>query len=89
MQRKGVFCKACIKGPNSVLEGIEWLQDRRIFIDKSCKGAIEEIQTYQWEKDKKTGARLPKPIKVNDDALDAIRYACQKFKTQAKIDYAN
>lgn len=89
MRRKGVFAIPCNKGPNSVVEGIEWLQDRRICIDESCRGAIEEIQTYQWEKDKKTGARLPKPIKVNDDALDSIRYGCQKFRTKAKLDYAN
>lgn len=88
MQRKGVFAEACVKGPNSVLEGIEWMQDRRIFIDESCAGAIEEIQMYQWMKDKKTGNRLPKPIKENDDAMDAIRYGCQKFKTEGTLDYA-
>jgi len=89
MRRKGVFASPCKKGANSVLEGIEWLQDRRIFIDESCKGLIEEIQTYQWEKDKKTGARIPKPIKVNDDGLDSIRYGSLKFRAKSKLDHAN
>jgi phage terminase large subunit len=89
MQRQGVLAEACIKGANSVLEGIEWLQDRRIFFDESCVGAIEEAQTYQWEKDKRTGERLPKPIKSNDDAMDDIRYGSQKFKTSGKIDFAS
>jgi phage terminase large subunit len=72
--------RSCTKGPNSVLEGIEWLQDRDIYIDVSCVGASNEIESYQWEKDKRTGERLPKPIKVNDDAMDAIRYGTEKFK---------
>lgn len=88
MRRKGVYVNPCKKGANSVLEGIEWMQDRKIFIDESCIGAINEIESYQWEKDKKTGERIPKPVKSNDDAMDAIRYGCQKFKVKARIDFA-
>lgn len=81
MNRQGFSgIRACTKGPNSVLEGIEWLQDRCIYIDESCIGAHNEIESYQWEKDKKTGLRLPRPIKANDDAMDDIRYGTEKFK---------
>lgn len=81
MKRQGFHgIRACIKGANSVLEGIEWLQDRTIYIDESCIGAKNEIESYQWEKDKRTGERLPKPVKVNDDAMDDIRYGTEKFK---------
>jgi phage terminase large subunit len=80
---KGI--RACTKGPNSVLEGIEWLQDRHIYIDESCIGARNEIESYQWEKDKKTGERLPKPIKVNDDAMDSIRYGTERFKKNSEV----
>lgn len=89
IQRNGIHAISCIKGANSVLEGIEWLQDRTIYIDESCVGTINEIQAYQWEKDKKTGMRLPKPIKMNDDSMDSIRYGSQKFRTKSKLDYAN
>lgn len=88
MRRKGVYAIACNKGPNSVLEGIEWLQDRTIYIDASCIGTINEIQSYQWEKDKKSGLRMPKPVKTSDDAMDSIRYGAQKFKTKSRLDYA-
>lgn len=78
--------RACTKGPNSVLESIEWLQDRAIYVDKSCTNLINELESYQWEKDKKTGERLPKPIKVNDDAIDGIlRYGSQKFRNPNKF----
>ena len=80
MKRSGLPAVSCTKGPNSVMEGIEWLQDRKIYIDKKCTGVINEIEAYQWQKDKKTGQRIPKPIKTNDDALDAIRYGCEKFR---------
>lgn len=86
MKRAGFSgIRACTKGPNSVLEGIDWLQDRYMYIDESCTGASNEIESYQWEKDKKTGVRLPKPVKVNDDAMDDIRYGCQKFRNPSKF----
>lgn len=81
MKRAGFSgIRACTKGPNSVLEGIEWLQDRAIYIDERCIGAKNEIESYQWKKDKKTGDRLPEPVKVNDDAMDDIRYGTEKFR---------
>lgn len=89
MRRNGFSgVRSCTKGKNSVLEGIEWLQDRHIYIDESCKGAINEIESYQWEKDRKTGERLPKPVKVNDDAMDSIRYATEPFKKASNIRIA-
>lgn len=86
MKRAGFSgVRSCTKGPNSVLEGIEWLQDRHMYIDKSCTGAVNEIESYQWQKDKSTGERIPKPIKVNDDAMDSIRYSTEKFKKASKF----
>lgn len=80
MRRSGINAVSCTKGPNSVLEGIEWLQDRNIYVDEKCVGAINELESYQWQKDKTTGSRIPKPVKTNDDAMDAIRYGCEKFR---------
>ena len=88
LNQNGVIAIACKKGANSVLEGIEWLQDRRIFIHPSCRGFIEEIQMYQWKKDRRTGERLPEPIKENDDAMDAVRYSTQPFKNKSSFEYA-
>lgn len=72
--------KSCTKGQNSVLEGIEWLQDRMIYIDKNCHNVIDEINSYQWQKDKKTGQRILKPVKENDELMDAIRYGCEPWR---------
>lgn len=71
---------ACKKGKGSVLDGIEWIQDRMIYIDESQVGLVNEIESYQWKVDKKTGERLPEPIKVNDDACDGLRYGTEKWR---------
>lgn len=86
MNRNGFAgIRACEKGPNSVVEGIEWLQDRAIYVDESCIGLKNELESYQWEKDKKTGDRLPKPVKVNDDGVDSLRYGALNFRNPKRF----
>ena len=87
MKRQGFGgIKPCKKGDGSVLEGIEWMQDRTMYIDESCIGLRNELESYQWQKDKKTGERLPKPVKVNDDAIDDFRYSTQPFRNPSYFD---
>jgi len=86
MKRQGINgIRACTKGTNSVMEGIEWIQERGMYVDKSCIGLKNELESYQWEKDKKTGERLPKPVKVNDDACDSLRYGCERFRKPSNV----
>ncbi|SHJ12786.1 PBSX family phage terminase large subunit [Clostridium magnum] len=86
MKRAGFTgIRPCTKGDGSVLEGIEWLQDRTIYIDESCIGLRNETESYQWAKDKKTGDRLPKPVKVNDDAEDSLRYGTEGFRNPKRF----
>lgn len=63
---------------NEVLEGIKItnsaLYQKKYMINKHCKHTIEEIGGYVWdEKAKDRG--IEKPVKINDHACDAIRYA--------------
>ena len=63
---------------NEVLEGIRFvskeLANEKLLIDKSCKNLIKELGTYSWdEKAQKRGE--DKPLKQNDHAVDALRYA--------------
>jgi len=62
---------------NDVLDGISnvstMLHQGRLLIDDSCKNTINEFGVYAW--DAKSAERgLDQPIKVNDHAMDAIRY---------------
>lgn len=81
MKRAGFSgIRACTKGDGSVFEGIDWIEDRTVYVDESCTGLKNEMESYQWQKDKKTGEKLPKPVKVNDDAVDSLRYSTERFR---------
>ena len=59
----------------SILDGINFLKQTRIFIDiEKCPHTWEELTDYFWQKDK-DGNILDKPVKFNDHSCDALRYA--------------
>ena len=62
------------KGKDSVLHGIQWLQQHRIVIHRGCQHVINEFQMYQWEKDR-DGNALNKPVDRDNHGIDATRYA--------------
>ena len=74
IRRHGKF--SVRKARNEVLPGIRLtamlLKAGRIFIHKDCKDAIREFGLYCWD-DK---GEVDKPLKVNDHAMDDIRYFC-------------
>ena len=72
--------KPCGKGKDSVVFGIQQLQQYKIFVLPQCEGIITELQNYSWEKDKKTGEYLNKPIDKYNHFLDALRYGMQALK---------
>ena len=69
--------KSCTKGKDSILSGIQRLQNYKIYIDPSCVNLIAEMYTYAWDKDKQTGETLDKPIDKFNHCIDALRYAIQ------------
>lgn len=67
------------KARNDVLDGIRLvsmlLRAGRIQIHKDCEDAIREFGLYAWD-DKEGKAEVDKPLKINDHAMDDIRYFC-------------
>ena len=65
------------KADNDVLDGIrltgKLLNNGNVRISTNCKNAIKEFQSYQWDE---TSVKEDKPKKVNDHAMDDIRYFC-------------
>ncbi len=49
-----------------------------MLIDPSCQGLLGEIPGYTWAPNK-AGGFHEKPIEVNDDACDALRYGVMAF----------
>ncbi|MFR6311354.1 PBSX family phage terminase large subunit [Anaerofustis stercorihominis] len=68
--------KGARKGPDSVIHGIDTLQEYKIIIHPRCVNFITEISNYQWAEDK-TGKKLNKPIDDFNHLMDAMRYAVE------------
>ena len=58
----------------SVLDGIDAVKRRRLFIHQDSQNLIAEIRGYSYRTDK-NGRVLEEPVKFRDHAMDALRYA--------------
>lgn len=74
------------KGKDSVMAGIQWLQDCKIVIHPRCVNFITEISNYTWEKDK-FGKLLNRPIDDFNHLIDGCRYGCERFIGKSKWIY--
>lgn len=69
--------QAVKKKPDSILQGIDFIKQFDIIIDDRCPKVIEEFENYTWQKDKKTGEYINKPIDTFNHGIDAMRYALE------------
>ena len=76
--------RACKKGQDSIIHGIQKLQNYEIIIHPDCAGVITEFENYLWQKDKNTGLYLNKPIDDFNHYIDALRYSLQCVNTKLK-----
>lgn len=66
--------KATRKGKDSIMNGIDYLQDFKIIIHPLCVNSLLEIRNYSWQTDK-SGKKINKPIDDFNHIVDAMRYA--------------
>lgn len=69
--------RASKKGKDSVIQGIQYLMQFELIVDERCVKLIEELENYTWQKDKKTGEYLDKPVDSYNHVIDAARYAVE------------
>jgi len=74
----GVDIHAAQKGPGSVNQGIQFIQDQTIFFTKRSVNLIKEYRNYLWQTDK-DGKIINKPEDVNNHLLDALRYGLESY----------
>jgi len=74
----GLHVTGAKKGKDSILNGIQWIQDLEIIIHPRCVNFITEISNYTWDTDK-FGNKLNKPIDDFNHLMDAMRYALEQF----------
>ena len=76
---KGVNIEATEKGKDSVIHGIQWIQQYELIVDERCFKVCEELDNYTWKKDKKTGEYINEPVDTFNHTIDAIRYGLNKY----------
>lgn len=59
---------------SDVLERIDFVKGLKLHIDPTCRNTLNEIQSYEWMKDK-DGNVLDRPVKAFDHAMDSMTYA--------------
>lgn len=69
------------KGKDSINNGIDFIQDYKIFIHPRCTNFLTEIGNYTWDTDTKTGKKLNRPIDDFNHLMDAMRYALEGYST--------
>ena len=84
----GLRIKGAKKGKDSILNGIQWIQDLKIIIHPRCNNFLTEISNYQWDKDK-FGKALNRPIDDFNHLLDAMRYALEDDIQSKTINVRN
>lgn len=77
--------KPCVKGPDSIIHGIQKLQNYEIIVHPSCSEVITEFENYAWMKDKATGEYINKPIDSFNHYCDALRYSLQCVDNSRKL----
>jgi phage terminase large subunit len=66
-----------------VKKGIDIIKTHKWFITKNSINTLKEVKNYSWKmKDEKI---TDEPIKINDHAMDAGRYAIHSYNIKPKI----
>ena len=77
LQDLGIRAEPSRKGRDSVLHGIQKLQNFTWIVSTKCVEFFHEISNYAWEKDK-FGKPVDKPEHEFSHCMDAARYAAAK-----------
>ena len=80
IRRHGVRILGADKGKDSIVYGIDLIQQRQFKVTSRSTNLIKELRSYTWDTDK-NGNTLNKPIDNFNHAIDAMRYfAMSKMK---------
>lgn len=83
LYRNGIIrIKSARKGADSILNGIQFIQQFEVIIHPDCSHIAEEFQNYTWQKDK-NGIYINKPIDKYNHGIDALRYALEDINKKS------
>jgi len=70
----GYNVKPAVKGADSVINGIQKVLSKKLYVTKRSVNLIKELRNYSWVTDKE-GKPTNKPIDAFNHGIDALRYA--------------
>lgn len=86
IRRTGCRIYPSEKGRDSVVYGLDLLQQQKFYVTSRSKNLINELESYTWDIDR-DGNTVNKPIDTNNHCIDAIRYAfTMSKKNRGKYD---
>lgn len=71
------------KGKDSIMTGVQYIQNFRIVIHPKCVNFITEINNYTFQKDR-NGKSVNKPIDDFNHLQDAFRYGMERIRMQKR-----
>jgi phage terminase large subunit len=74
LRKMGISAYGVTKGADSINFGIQIMQENDYLVTSKSTNLINELRKYAWDKDKRTGEKLNKPIDNFNHAIDAFRY---------------
>ena len=87
LRRAGI--KAVLANKN-VKDGIDFIKSRKLFIHSGSANLLKEIKSYKYmDQGKKKGNEPEIPLKLNDHAMDAGRYASISFKKPKTVFHSS
>lgn len=66
----------CVPANKDVKTGIDFLKSRKLYIHAGSVNALKEIKSYKY----KSKLKIEDPVKLNDHAMDAMRYGAIALK---------
>lgn len=84
MKRAGYDAAPADKGPGSVKAGIDLMKRYKLCFTRGSSQSRQQFQDYRWRKTP-DGIITDEPVKLNDDAPDAARYALYSHINQGQF----
>lgn len=72
------------KGKDSIMHGIQYIQQFTIFVHPKCTNAINELSNYVWARDK-NDEPMNRPIDEYNHFLDALRYSLERIRKKDRM----
>jgi len=92
LQRMGLTVIGAEKGKDSIIHGIQLMQQEEFLVTSQSINLIKELRNYSWDKDRNGQTIANKPIDAFNHGIDSSRYIMsyqKKYKTDQPLYYVH